>query len=215
MSDHPSHSVLAYHFILTAYGFWLPNDPRGSWSVIVRSPDLRAFGEATKVDTHRSVARRPHDRSRRLAAKRAMNYPPVVFDGLQARAVGRGFGNCVAKSAVTVWACSVMPDHAHLVIARHPHDIETIGNLLKGEATKQLRVEGRHPFEAYQKKDGTVPPCFARKWWVVYLFTEERIRESIDYVERNPLKAGLKSQVGFWPFVLPYPRRYGGHRSGG
>jgi hypothetical protein len=93
---------LAYHLILSAYGFWLPNDPRGSWSFIVRSPDLREFGEATKVDTHRSVARRPHDRAKRLAAKKALTYPPVRFSGLQARAVGKGFANYITRSGVTV-----------------------------------------------------------------------------------------------------------------
>jgi len=29
--------VLGTHLILTAYGFWLPNDPRGSWSDFVGS----------------------------------------------------------------------------------------------------------------------------------------------------------------------------------
>lgn len=29
--------VLAYHVIFGAYGFWLPNDPRGSWSKFVAS----------------------------------------------------------------------------------------------------------------------------------------------------------------------------------
>jgi len=24
--------VIAYHAIFSTYGFWLPNDPRGSWS---------------------------------------------------------------------------------------------------------------------------------------------------------------------------------------
>ena len=28
MSDHPI--VIAHHLIWTAYGWWLPNDPRGS-----------------------------------------------------------------------------------------------------------------------------------------------------------------------------------------
>lgn len=26
-----------YHAIFSAYGFWLPNDPRGSWSDFVRA----------------------------------------------------------------------------------------------------------------------------------------------------------------------------------
>lgn len=77
--------VIAYHTIITAYGFWLPNDPRGSWSDYVRSWELRRFGPATKVETRRSVARRPHDRLRRLAAKQALKYPVVHFTGVQAR----------------------------------------------------------------------------------------------------------------------------------
>lgn len=199
--------VLGYHLIISAYGFWLPNDPRGSWSEIVRNPKLREFGEATKVTTHRSVARKPHDRRLRLAAKAALSYPAVTFNGVQARAIARGFGRYVEKSGVTVWACATMPDHMHLVIARHRYDVEIIGNLIKGEATKRLLAEGLHPFQDKKTEDG-VPPCFGRKWWAVFLDTEEDIVRSIRYVEDNPLKAGQRSQVGMWPFVVPYPERY-------
>jgi hypothetical protein len=45
--------VLAYHCTFTAYGFWLSNDSRGSWSDFVRSFDLYLTGAATKtVETH-------------------------------------------------------------------------------------------------------------------------------------------------------------------
>ncbi len=88
-----SPTVLGYHLIFSAYGFWLPNDPRGSWSWLVQNPDLREFGEATKVDTHRSVAGVPHDRKKRLEAKEALDYPPVIFDGHQAKAIGSGIAN--------------------------------------------------------------------------------------------------------------------------
>lgn len=192
--------------ILSAYGFWLPNDPRGSWSEIVRNPNLHEFGAATKVDTHRSVAGVAHDRLKRLAAKKALTYPPVVFDGHQALSVACGFRNYVEKSGATVWACAVMPDHAHLVIARHHYPIEQIGNLIKGEATKQLAADGRHPFQHMRKKDGTVPPAFARKWWVVFEWTEEDVMRAIRYVENNPVKAGLRPQK--WSFAVPFPTRY-------
>ena len=42
--------VLAAHIIFTCYGFWLPNDPRGSWSEWVASWELLRYGKATKVD---------------------------------------------------------------------------------------------------------------------------------------------------------------------
>ena len=56
--------ILGLHFIFSAYGFWLPNDPRGSWSDTVRDLELLRFGPATKADTTRSVAARPHDYSK-------------------------------------------------------------------------------------------------------------------------------------------------------
>jgi len=61
--------MLAFHAIFSTYGFWLPNDPRGSGSKFVGSAAIfRAGGKATKVSTNRSVASRPHDRSLRKAA---------------------------------------------------------------------------------------------------------------------------------------------------
>ena len=37
--------VIGYHLIWTAYGHWLPNDPRGSGSVIALDPRIAALGE--------------------------------------------------------------------------------------------------------------------------------------------------------------------------
>ena len=198
--------VLGYHLIISAYGFWLPNDPRGSWSWVVRNPNLREFGAATKVETHRSVARRPHDRALRMAAKKALSRPPVRFNGVQARAVGAGFAHYVHQSGVTVWACAVMPDHAHLVVARHRYDIEVVATLFKGEATKRLTAGGVHPFQGQVGEKGRVPPCFGRKWWVVYQDSVEDLKRSIKYVEDNPVEIGLPRQK--WSFVVPYPERY-------
>jgi hypothetical protein len=64
--------VFGYHFIFSAYGFWLPNDPRGSWSDTIRVYDLLQFGPATKIDTTESVAHTKHDRALRLKAKEAL-----------------------------------------------------------------------------------------------------------------------------------------------
>ena len=58
-----------YHLVMTAYGFWLPNDPRGSWSEFVRAWEPQRFGPATKTRERRSHAHDPHDRARRLEAK--------------------------------------------------------------------------------------------------------------------------------------------------
>ncbi|MCE9592064.1 MAG: hypothetical protein K8S99_16270 [Planctomycetes bacterium] len=93
--------VIAHHLIFSAYGFWLPNDPRGSWSDFVRAFDLWKYGPATKVDTHRSVAGTPHDGNARLAAKESLRHPPVRFTGVQARFIGEGFAFRSSHSQIT------------------------------------------------------------------------------------------------------------------
>ncbi len=87
--------ILGHHIIFTAYGFWLPNDPRGSWSDFVASWELYRFGDATKTATRRSVAAKPHNYELREQAKEGLKYPPVTFDDRQIPIIGEG----IAESA--------------------------------------------------------------------------------------------------------------------
>ena len=194
--------VYASHVIFCAYGFWLPNDPRGSWSDFVGSWELLRFGRATKTDSRRSTAWDFHDREARVAAKAALQYPPVRFTGLQARAVGRGFAALKAKAGLTIWACSIMPEHVHMVIARHQYRVEQVVNLLKGEATRELVAEGIHPLAAQAGADGKPPKAWSRGLWKVFLDSTEDIAGAIRYVKDNPAKEGLPRQE--WAFVTEY-----------
>jgi REP element-mobilizing transposase RayT len=201
--------VLAHHLILSGYGFWLPNDPRGSWSQFVRSWELfRRGGAATTVTTHRSLAGRAHDGALRQRVKQALARPAVVFTGDQARAVARGFAAFTDTSGLVVHACAILPDHAHLVIARHRYAIEQVANLLKGAATRRLIEEGLHPFATMPGRGGRLPSPWARKEWSVFLFDRREIERAVRYVERNPVKAGLRPQR--WRFVTPVDGRGGG-----
>lgn len=194
--------VLAHHLIFTAYGFWLPNDPRGSWSDWVRRWELLPFGKATNVATRRSVAGTRHDVQLRLTAKRALRFPPVCFTGRQALAIGVGFRRAIEESGYVVYACSILPEHVHLVAACHRHTGELMIGHLKGRATQQLLAEGLHPLSAYRQWDGTIPSPWGRKGWPVFLSTEDDIRRAIRYVEDNPLKEGKRRQ--HWSFVTPF-----------
>lgn len=164
--------------------------------------ELLRFGRATKVETHRSLARVPHDRQLRRAAKSALKYPPVRFSGFQARAAIRGFARAVVQGGYVVYACSILPDHVHMVVARHARLAERIAGHFKAAATRQLRAEGLHPFEAYVTPDGSVPTVWAGKSWKVFLDSSEDVRRAIAYVENNPPKEGMDPQE--WSFVVPF-----------
>ena len=192
--------IHGYHAIFGVYGFWLPNDPRGSWSDFVGEWELVRFGKSTKSIERTTLT--PHQERQRLQAKKALKYPPVQLTGTQALAVGRGFANGVQKSSFTIWACSILPEHVHLVIARHTYKVEQIINLLKGEATKQLKKEAMHPLTEYSETDGRMPTPWAHREWKVFLDSEEAIENAIRYVEENPLNEQKPRQN--WSFVAPF-----------
>jgi REP element-mobilizing transposase RayT len=194
--------ILGYHLIITAYGFWLPNDHRGSWSDFVGAWELLHFGRATKTESRQSLASRKHDVHIRLAAKKLLKYPEVHFTGNQARVIGDRFADLVNRNGLKIWACSILPEHAHLVVARHLYKVEQIANLLKGAATKALIEEKVHPFENNPTKKGRLPKTWAQGQWKVFLDSEKDIFRAIRYVEDNPLKEEKPRQR--WSFVMDY-----------
>jgi REP element-mobilizing transposase RayT len=191
-----------FHVIFSTYGFWLPNDPRGSWSDFVRQWELARFGSATKVNTHRSVAAVKHDVDKRLAAKRSLTYPEVSLSGVQALSVANGFRVAVEESKYQVYACSILPQHVHLVFGPHERSIRRIVGHLKARSTQRLETDGRHLLANFRQKDSTVPSPWARKCWAVYLYSERHLVQAIKYVSNNPLKEGKPRQR--WSFVRSY-----------
>jgi REP element-mobilizing transposase RayT len=194
--------VYASHVIFCAYGFWLPNDPRGSWSDFVGSWELYRFGPATKVDTRASLAAAEHNRRDRLAAKLLLKHPAVSFNDAQINAIAAGFAESLAKGKVICWACSILSEHVHMVRARHQSKVETLVNFLKGAATRKLLLAGLHPFQSFADADGHVPRCWAENEWKVFLDCHTDIECAIPYVENNPVNEGRPRQ--HWPFVQPF-----------
>jgi REP element-mobilizing transposase RayT len=189
--------VLAYHVIFTAYGFWLPNDPRGSWSTFVAAWELLlAGGQATKTDDRRSLARVEHDRAKRLRTKNALKHPPVEFDGEQALSISKGFAQTIAEAGYPVHACSILPKHTHMVLGRHERDAELMVGHFKSSGTRQLNAEGLHPFA------GTKQSPWAERCWKAFLDSVTDIERAVRYVEENPSKEGKRRQR--WSFVTAY-----------
>jgi len=174
---------------------------RWPWSQVVREYELACFGPATKVNTTRSVAATPHDYKQRLAAKKALRYPPVCFDGVQAKVVAEGFALACEEANYRALAFAIMPDHAHLLLERHPRHIDQIASHLKAKATQVLSHAQLHPMTMFKSPGGRLPSPWARKYWCPFVDSERQMATAIRYVENNPLKAGLKRQQ--WSFVKP------------
>jgi len=108
--------IHGYHVIMPHYGFWLPNDPRGSWSLYVAKWELARFGKSTRNQEQRTLAQlSPEEISQRDTARKALQYPPVSLTGQQALSIANGFKRKVLQSQYEIWACAIMPEHTHLV----------------------------------------------------------------------------------------------------
>lgn len=194
--------IYAFHVPLTNYGFWLPNDQRGSGSDYVRNKKLLPYGLAKKVTTRRSVAREPFNFEVRRLAREALKYPYVEFNGVQAKSCGKGITRAVQKHGLVIWACAILPAHMHLVVKRHHYRIEQVIRQIRTEMTKQLLEDGLHPFADLREADGSIPCLWSRSPWKVFLDDEEGILRGIKYVRDNPLKERKPRQS--WNFVVPY-----------
>ena len=186
--------MLAFHLIISAYGFWLPNDPRGSWSDFVGSWELLRFGPATKTRETRSLARDPHDIALRRAAKLALKFPPVRFNDKQRQAVASGFKNAVDFAGFHIYACCIGYDHSHLVIAPHDRTFTAIAGHLKSCATRALTNANIHPLKDHTSKRGGLPTPWSEGCWKVFIDEPDQLGQAIRYVERHPEKEGLPRQ---------------------
>src|SRR5438552_17762491 len=131
--------VLGHHVIFGAYGFWLPNDPRGSWSDFVGAWELYKFGgAATRTNEKRSLAHDSHDVRLRRETKQHLLYPVVRFNDRQRELISGGFAQAVEEGQYGVHALCIGHDHSHAIVARHERTIEQIAKHLKSKATMAL-----------------------------------------------------------------------------
>jgi REP element-mobilizing transposase RayT len=184
--------VIAYHLIWTGYGWWLPNDPRGSMSTTIRNDvlgDLGALHRGRKVVQPASREIREFYRE----ARNRLEYPLRSFAEDEPQTIAVAFGEVIARERYTCYACAIMPDHVHVLIRKHKHQAEEmIANL---QDASRLRLRESSSFLAEH-------PVWGGKGWKVFLDHPDDVRRTIKYVEGNPIHAHLPSQQ--WAFVAPY-----------
>jgi len=184
--------VIAHHLIWTAYGWWLPNDPRGSGSHHVASETIAELGELH----HGRKKVQPAGREVRAFYERASEvllFPLLTFDESARRAVGDAFGAVVAAERYTCYACAVMPDHVHLLVRKHKHTAEEMIDRFQTASRARL-AETHHRT--------TDHPTWCGSGWKVFLDHPDEIRRTITYIEKNSLPLRLPEQR--WPFVKEY-----------
>lgn len=184
--------VAAYHLIWTVYGWWLPNDPRGSNSHLISSDVIAELGELhygrKKIQPSSRIIREFYEEAKSLLRHelRTFTEPEIVLLGI-------AFAEVVKSRRYTCYGCALMPDHVHLVIRKHRDQAE--------EMLEHFQTVSRHAILDGQYREAT-HPVWGGPGWKVFLETREDIERTIRYVEQNPAKAKRAPQT--WDFVKPY-----------
>jgi REP element-mobilizing transposase RayT len=173
----------------TLYGWWLPNDPRGSTSCTIRNDLIADLGVLHHGRKSIQPASREIGEFYEQAAV-ALRYPLLAFSPAALATVAEAIGQAIAHYEYTCYACSVMPDHVHLIIRKHRDVAESMIDNIQRHAACGLAKSGLRPPDH---------PTWTSGGWKVFLDHPDEVRRTIGYVENNPVKMRLARQR--WPLA--------------
>jgi REP element-mobilizing transposase RayT len=187
--------VIACHLIWTVYGWWLPNDLRGSTSRTIASPRIAALG-----DLHFGRKRlQPASRDVRTfyeEAAKVLKHPLLEIRDRAVEIVAAAFAEVIAQQRYACYACAIMPDHVHILIRKHKHAAE--------EMIEHLQNTSRWALIDAQLRPSDHPVWTGGGGWKVFLDHPEEVERTIPYIDDNPIRIRLPRQR--WRFVMPYDR---------
>jgi REP element-mobilizing transposase RayT len=185
--------VAGYHLIWTVYGYWLPNDPRGSTSTEIRVEPLGELGEIhygrKPVQPTNKTIREFHK-----DAQQVLKHPVLTFSEEDVELLGHVFGEIIADRQYVCYACAVMPDHVHMLIRRHHDRAEDMIQRFQ-EISRTALIEARRRVETH-------PVWTKGPGWKTFVNTQQQFRNEISYIERTPDGIGRPRQM--WDFVMAY-----------
>jgi REP element-mobilizing transposase RayT len=184
--------VVAYHLVWTGYGWWLPNDPRGSGSREVRADLLKDLGEVhygrKRIQPPRQIVKEFYDE-----AHKRLRFEPLRFDASDREVIAEAFADTIRKHGDTCYAAAILADHVLLLIRKHRDRAEEMIDAFQAESRVVVCELPTVPSDH---------PVWIQGGWKVFLDTPADIRRTISYIERNPRRDGLEDQR--WSFVTPY-----------
>lgn len=183
---------IAHHIMWTLYGWWLPNDPRGSTSRTIRNDLIADLGEL-HIGRKRIQPAGKDIRAFYEQGAAVLKYPLLSFAPAEFAIVAEAIGQAISECNYTCYACAIMPDHIHLLNRKHRDLAEEMIENIQSLSRKRLVEVGLRQSDH---------PTWTRGGWKVFLDHPDEVERTIRYIENNPRKMRLPSQQ--WPFVQVY-----------
>lgn len=184
--------IIGFHLVWTAYGWWLPNDPRGSLSHEVLIPEIAELGShhygRKETQPPRIELMEFYDRARNV-----LKHELLKFEEDDIREIAWSFAETVETQRYTCYGCAIMPDHVHLLIRKHRHHAEEMIQHFQNASRKALIHIQRRPADH---------PVWGGPGWKGFLDRQTDVTRTIHYIDQNPVRIGRKMQS--WDFVKTY-----------
>ena len=184
--------IVAHHLIFTGYGWWLPNDPRGSTSHAIRVERVATLGPnhygRKAVQPPARELRQFFDKSQSV-----LQHPALSFGDGEATFIADAFADTTRARRYTCYACAIMADHVHLLVRVHRDKAEEMIRHFQSRSAAALTAAEAVPPEH---------PVWGGPGWKVFLHSQADVARVIRYIEQNPVK--IHQPIQRWPFVVPY-----------
>lgn len=191
-------SVIAAHLVLTLYGHWAVNDPRGSGSSEFIDPKFEPLGPIHQG--RKSQSQQPSRQELRAFHREhetLLNFSLIWVDEAKAQAIAEAIEEVITARRYTCYACAICSNHVHLVIRTHKDKAPTMWERFAESIRTRLRLRFAPPGEISPHH-----PVISARPYNVLLYAPDEVRRRIAYVEDNPVKEGRSTQR--WGFVRAY-----------
>ncbi|HTQ39429.1 MAG TPA: transposase [Pirellulales bacterium] len=164
-------NTLAIHWTVTTHGTWLHGDPRGSWrngKLIGPDPLLHQ------------------------TASQAMNGDQESLSAHEIDLAAEAFGTVCRNHGHRVLAATIRSTHAHLVFAPLSEPIEKVTGWIKRQSSAAIF--------GWRRQHGRSTPqhLWTARRFLKYIFDEQHLINTIEYVRRHNLEAGLPADPFPW-----------------
>ncbi len=190
MSDTSVHSIgmqtKGIHLAWTAYGTWLPGDPRGHWSALF---DL--YGRLARAGHQLNLP----DPTTLAHARQEMSEEPKLLDPVEQMLVGAMIGGFITgegpaapwaqagyPTPLEAWALAVERTHVHMLIAPPPRKVGGVVGRVKGTSSSALR---KLPGNRARRRIWTTG------YWKAFLYDDAAVRAVQDYIEQHNVRRGF------------------------
>ena len=123
-----------------------------------------------------------------------LKHPVLTFDDVDVTLLGKSFGQIIGERDYICHACTIMPDHVHMLIRRQCDRAE--------EMIAAFQETGRTDLIDAGKRSPTQPVWTAGPGWKTFINSRRQFEAEIGYIRQNPKKIGKPEQA--WDFVTEY-----------